>query len=67
MTDMIYLPNHVYVELYAEMAEAILVEHQGSLIELYEKYQNKSSRYSKELAVGEILDALKEIKEGEEN
>jgi|TARA_Y100000114_G_C11692444_1_gene294285 hypothetical protein len=37
------------------------------LIELYEKYQNKSSRYSKELAVGEILDALKEIKEGEEN
>ena len=33
---MILLPNSTYVELYATMAEAIMVEHQGDLIELYE-------------------------------
>ena len=45
---MIYLPNNVYVELYAEMAEAILVEHQGSLIELYETHENGDVHFTEE-------------------
>ena len=48
MTDMFYLPNNVYVELYAEMAEAILVEHQGNLIELYETHENGDVHFTEE-------------------
>lgn len=45
---MIKLPNSKYVELYSEMAAAILIEHQGDLIELYQTEQNGDIRYTDE-------------------
>ncbi len=48
--------------LYKEKCDQI-----NYLIELYEKHQNTKSSYDRIQVVGEILDALKEIKEWEEN
>jgi hypothetical protein len=45
---MILLPNTTYVELYSEMAEAILLDHQGDLIELHVTEPNGDQRYTDE-------------------
>ena len=45
---MIRLPNTTYVELYSEMAEAILVESQGGLIDIYVEEENGDQRFTEE-------------------
>ena len=45
---MILLPNTTYVELYSAMAEAIMVDHQGDLIELYVTEPNGDQRFTDE-------------------
>jgi hypothetical protein len=45
---MIRLPNTTYVELYSEMAEAVLVESQGGLIDIYVEEENGDQRFTEE-------------------
>ena len=45
---MILLPNTTYVELYSEMAAAILVDHQGDLIDLHVTEPNGDQRFTDE-------------------
>ena len=45
---MIRLPNTTYVELYSEMAEAILIEHQSGLIDIYVTEDNGDQRFTEE-------------------
>tara|TARA_Y100000114_G_C11493564_1_gene201010 strand:+ start:150 stop:380 length:231 start_codon:yes stop_codon:yes gene_type:complete len=45
---MIYLPNNVYVELYAEMAEAILLEHHQGEIQINQIEDNGDERFTDE-------------------
>ena len=45
---MIYLPNNVYVELYAEMAEAILLEHHQGKIQINQIEDNGDERFTDE-------------------
>ena len=45
---MIYLPNNVYVELYAEMAEAILSEHHQGKIKINQIEDNGDERFTDE-------------------
>ena len=45
---MIYLPNNVYVELYAEMAEAILLEHHQGKIKINQIEDNGDERFTDE-------------------
>ena len=45
---MILLPNTTYVELYSEMAEAVLVESQGGLIDIYVEEENGDQRFTEE-------------------
>ena len=45
---MIYLPNNVYVELYAEMAEAILLEHHEGKIQINQIEDNGDERFTDE-------------------
>lgn len=43
---MIRLPNHIYVELYADMAEAILLDRYKGQIDLYITEPNGDQRYT---------------------
>ena len=45
---MIRLPNTTYVELYSAMAEAVLVESQGGLIDIYVEEENGDQRFTEE-------------------
>ena len=44
----IKLEPEQYVELYSSMAEVMLVEHQGGLIELYVTEENGDERFTDE-------------------
>ena len=46
--DTIYLPNNVYIELYAEMAEAILLEHHEGKIQINQVEANGDERFTEE-------------------
>jgi len=45
---MIHLPNTTYVELYSEMAEAILLEHHFGEIDIYVTEENGDQRFTDE-------------------
>jgi len=42
----VILSQDMYINLYANMAEAMLVEHQGGLIELYVTEENGDERFT---------------------
>jgi len=44
----VILSQDMYINLYANMAEAMLVEHQGGLIELYVTEENGDERFTDE-------------------
>ena len=43
---MIHLPNSTYVELYSEMAAAILLDHHSGSIDIYVTEENGDVRYT---------------------
>jgi len=44
----VILSQDMYINLYANMAEVMLVEHQGGLIELYVTEENGDERFTDE-------------------
>jgi len=44
----VILSHDMYIELYSSMAEVMLVEHQGGLIELYVTEENGDERFTDE-------------------
>ena len=42
----VILSQDMYIELYSSMAEVMLVEHQGGLIELYVTEENGEERFN---------------------
>ena len=70
---MILLPNTTYVELYSEMAEAILVDHQGDLIELHVTEPNGDQRFTDEAQdiyddyAGLVMEVLEDVGIGQDN
>ena len=44
----VILSQDMYINLYASMAEVMLVEHQGGLIELYVTEENGDERFTDE-------------------
>jgi hypothetical protein len=43
---MILLPNSTYVELYSEMAEAILLDHHSEAMDIYVTEENGDTRHT---------------------
>jgi hypothetical protein len=62
-----YLPNHLYVELYAEMAEAILLEHHGHKIQINQEHENGDISFTEEAQdlfndyCGLVVDVLERV------
>ena len=44
----VILSQDMYIDLYSSMAEAILVDHQSDLIELYVTEENGDTRFTEE-------------------
>ena len=70
---MILLPNTTYVELYSEMAEAILEDHQGDLIDLHVTEPNGDQRFTDEAQdiyddyAGFVMEVLEDVGIGQDN
>ena len=70
---MILLPNTTYVELYSEMAEAIMVDHQGDLTDLHVTEPNGDQRFTDEAQdiyddyAGLVMEVLEGVGIGQDN
>jgi hypothetical protein len=59
---MIHLPNSTYVELYSEMAEAILLDHHSGSIDIHVTEENGDVRHTEDAQ--ELFEGYCELVEG---